>query len=162
MCLPHFPFDQEARREGPELRRGKVEFHEEDTHVRCTVVWTGMYAQGCACRSGCLLSCPQGDNVLSLAQCLTVFWARLMTAPRVWMCYSHWRIHNNLHGNLSLTNVRLPGPRMLPDLPQDSSSLREEASSFMGWCGCQPRGLGQAWGMQLAPAHQIPKEQLPP
>lgn len=51
---------------------------------------------------------------------------------------------------------------MLPDLPQDSSSLKEGASSFTGWCGCQPRGLGQAWGMQLAAARQILKEHLPP
>lgn len=48
-----------------------------------------------------------------------------------------------------------------PDLPQDSPSLKEAASSTTGWCGCQPRGLGQAWGMQLAPAHQLPKEHPP-
>lgn len=57
MCLPCFPFYQETRREGPEQRRGKVEFH-EDTHVQHAVVWTGICAHSCACRSGCLLRCP--------------------------------------------------------------------------------------------------------
>lgn len=100
-------------------------------------------------------------TVLSSVQCLTIFWVGLITAPRIWMCCPHWKNHN-LHGNLILTHVRLPGQRMLFDLPQDSPSLKEGASSSMGWCGCQPRGLGQAWGMQLAPAHQIPKEHPPP
>lgn len=44
-CLPHFLFCREARREGPEQRRGGVEFH-EDTHVQPTVVWAG---QGACC-----------------------------------------------------------------------------------------------------------------
>lgn len=100
--------------------------------------------------------------MLSLAQCLTIFWAGLITAPRIWMCCPHWRIHSNLHGNLNLTHVRLPGQGMLPDLLQDSPSLKEGASFSTDWYGCQPRGLGQAWGMQLAPAHQIPKEHPPP
>lgn len=37
MCLPHFPFYLKTRREGPEQKRGKVEFH-EDTHVQHAVL----------------------------------------------------------------------------------------------------------------------------
>lgn len=74
----------------------------------------------------------------------------------------HWRIHSNSHSHLNLIHVRPPGQGMLPDLLQDPPSFKDGASSSVGWCGCQPRGLGQAWGMQLAPAHQIPKEHLLP
>lgn len=34
-----------------------MEFH-EDTHVQHAVVWTGICAHSCACRSGCLLRRP--------------------------------------------------------------------------------------------------------
>lgn len=59
--IRHFPFYQETRREDPEQKRRKVEFH-EDPHVQYTLVHAGICAYSCACMSGCLLK-PPGAHV---------------------------------------------------------------------------------------------------